>query len=224
MTSCAGALVIVVLAVIGWNAVIRTVVLAPIVQALGAFLVVWVPLLAAIALAARAARRGGTPFIARPFFRPIDVLWGAGVGFLARGAAAGIEIAITGRMSGTGALIEPEPSTVWLVFIVAPLIVGPVIEETFFRGTLLPAVRGAALANGARPTTSAAVAVAVSALLFALLHTLDATSPTLAFVAGASSFVFGLGASLLTVFTGRLGGAIIAHVVFNGLLVALVLG
>jgi membrane protease YdiL (CAAX protease family) len=63
------------------------------------------------------------------------------------------------------------------------------------------------------------VACAVSALVFALVHVVDAGSPTALWVVGAGTFVFGLAAASVTAVTGRLGGAMIAHIVFNGLVV-----
>jgi hypothetical protein len=60
-------------------------------------------------------------------------------------------------------------------------------------------------------------AVVVSAVTFALIHLINAGSPTAVFVIGLSTF--GLGAGALAAVTDRLGGAIVAHVVFNAMVV-----
>lgn len=81
---------------------------------------------------------------------------------------------------------------------------------------MIDAVRG-------HPATraSAAIAVASSAMIFALLHLLEATTVTGAAATGLSALALGLGTGILAVTTGRLGGAIIAHMVFNAAIVLL---
>ncbi|MRG60424.1 CPBP family intramembrane metalloprotease [Agromyces sp. CFH 90414] len=228
-----------------WAQVVRTVVLPPVAQAIGAYLVVWLPLAIATLVAWRRAGmpRAGTlpadtlpaetrsdasadsrPALVPLAFRPIDLLWGVGVALVLRGVAAAIEIAVLGRMSGSGVQLEVDPATAWLALVVAPILVGPFVEEWFFRGLVVPAVRDSAVASGAGSRTAAAIGVVVSAVLFGLLHTVEAPTPATALVTGASAFAFGLAAGALAVLTGRLGGAIIAHAVYNGLLVALLVG
>jgi membrane protease YdiL (CAAX protease family) len=63
------------------------------------------------------------------------------------------------------------------------------------------------------------IAVVVSAATFALIHLIGVGSPTAALVVGLSTLLFGLGAGALAAMTGRIGGAIVAHVVFNALVV-----
>lgn len=215
-------IIVAVVAMLAWSWLVRTVIVPGWLQAVGSYLVVWVPLGVAVIVAARVSRRsGGAPLFARPLFRPIDLLWGVGVGLVMRGVSAGIEIVALGRMSGTGVQLEIDPAMAWFILLVAPVIVGPVIEELFFRGLTLPALRDATDASGAKPTTSLVISVLASSLLFAALHTLESPSPTLALVTGLSTFAFGLAAALIVVFTGRIGGAIVAHVVYNGMLILL---
>lgn len=222
VTLIAVALVVAIAAMLGWSWLVRTVIVPGWLQAIGAYLAVWLPLGVAVLVAARAARRSGrTPPWPRPLVRPIDLLWGVGLGLLMRGAAAGIELAVLGRMSGDGPQLEVDPAMAWFVLLVAPILVGPVVEEFFFRGLTLPALREATDASGAKPSTSMLIAVVTSALLFALLHTLESPSPALALVTGLSTLAFGLAAGLLVALTGRLGGAIAAHVVYNGTLILL---
>lgn len=218
----AAAILIAVVAMLAWSWLVRTVIVPAWLQAVGAYLVVWVPLGVAVVLAARGARRAGAPPPwSRPLFRPIDLLWGVGVAFVMRGVAAGIELAILGRMSGTGLQLEIDPALAWFVLLAAPVLIGPVVEEFFFRGVTLPALRGATDASGARRSTSTAISLIVSALVFAALHTLESASPALALVTALSTFAFGLAAGCLVVFTGRLGAALVAHVGYNGLLMVL---
>ncbi|WP_308796903.1 CPBP family intramembrane glutamic endopeptidase [Agromyces silvae] len=215
-------IVVAVLAMLAWTWLVRTVIVPAWLQALGAYLVVWVPLGVVLIVAARALRRrDGGPLFARPLFQPIDLLWGVGAGFMMRGVSAVIELAILGRMSGTGLQLEIDPTMAWFTLLLAPVLLGPVIEELFFRGFTLPALRDATDASGASRTTSTVIAVLASSALFALLHTLESPSPTLALVTGLSTFAFGLAAALIVVFTGRIGGAIIAHIVYNAMLILL---
>ena len=103
--------------------------------------------------------------------------------------------------------------------ILAPVVFSPFIEELFFRGLVLRAAGRAAADNGAAQRWALGIAVVVSAITFALIHLINAGSPTAVLVIGVSTFVFGLGAAALAAVTGRVGGAIVAHVVFNALVV-----
>jgi membrane protease YdiL (CAAX protease family) len=222
VTIAATGIVIAVIAMLAWTALVRTVIIPAWLQALGAYLVVWVPLGVALVVAARIARRTDAgPVLARPLLQPIDLLWGVGAGLMMRGVSAVIELAILGRMSGTGLQLEIDPTMAWFTLLLAPVLLGPIIEELFFRGLTLPALRDATDASGATRVTSTVIAVLASSALFALLHTLESPSPTLALVTGLSTFAFGIAAALIVVLTGRIGGAIIAHIVYNGMLILL---
>jgi membrane protease YdiL (CAAX protease family) len=219
--------IVAVIAMLAWSWLVRTVIIPPWLQAVGSYLVVWVPLGVALVVAARsAARSGGTAVVRRPFVRPIDLLWGVGVGLMLRGVAAGIEVVLLGRMPGGGLQLEIDPAMAWFTLLVAPVLLGPVIEEFFFRGLALGSLRdiGQADASGTRRTTATVSAVLITSLLFAALHTLESPSPLIALVTALSTFAFGLAAALLVVFTGRIGGAVIAHIVYNGSLILLLLG
>ena len=65
------------------------------------------------------------------------------------------------------------------------------------------------------------IAIAVSSLTFALMHlvTVDAGSTDAIVVVGVSTLLFGMAAASVSLATGRIGGAIIAHVTFNGLVI-----
>ncbi|QEO13678.1 CPBP family intramembrane metalloprotease [Agromyces intestinalis] len=215
-------LVVAALAVLAWGWLVRTVIVAEPVQIVAAYLVVWVPLAIAVVVAVHAH---GTRSFALDLglrFRWIDLLWGIGVGCLVRGVAALIEFAVWGRISGSGVAFGFDPTWAWFTLLVAPVLVGPFVEEVFFRGLVQRAVTDRTRAGGAGPRTAAAIGIVTTALVFALLHVLDAPSPGTALVLGLSALTIGLGCGILAALTGRLGGAIIAHAVSNGLLVLLI--
>ncbi|WEO77974.1 CPBP family intramembrane metalloprotease [Cryobacterium sp. SO2] len=185
------------------------------------YLVVWLPLLGTVltfcfAVGARPGLRG-----VRFAFQPLDLLWGLTLGVVARVLATVVEIAGYGRMGSSGGALDAPAHDLWWVFavILAPVVVSPYIEELFFRGLVQRAVQSASAANRASPRLAVGIAVAVSAVTFALLHVIDTSSITATVVIGVSTLLFGLGAGALTAVTGRLGGAIVAHVVFNALVV-----
>ena len=183
------------------------------------YLVVWLPLLGAVFLASRL--RGGRS-LAVDFgltFRPLDLLWGATFGVLARLVTGILEIVVYGRLGSDGASFSEPVRDLWWLFaaLVAPVLIGPVIEEVFFRGLLARAVRDAAERGGGSRRAAGVTAILVSAAVFALVHVLSAATPAGMVVIGLSTFLFGLGTAALTLVTGRLGGAIVAHVTFNAL-------
>ncbi|UOE44299.1 CPBP family intramembrane glutamic endopeptidase [Agromyces larvae] len=216
------ALVVAIVAIVAWGWLVRTVVIPEPVQLFAAYLVVWIPLAIAVVVAVR--RHGSGSFVhdLGLRFRWIDLLWGFGVGCLVRGVSAVIETAVWGRMSGSGVAFGVDPAWAWFTLLVAPVLIGPLIEEVFFRGLTQRAVTDRSRAASARPRTAAAIGIVATALVFALLHLLEATSPGTAVVLELSSFTVGLGCGILAALTGRIGGAIIAHAVSNGLLVLLV--
>lgn len=185
------------------------------------YLAVWVPLLGAVLVACfvpGSGSVGGSGWFSGGGgslvgdlglrFRPIDVLWGLFVGLLARVVASLIEIAEYGHIGTSSVTFGDTVYDGWWLFgaLLAPGLIAPLIEELFFRGLVLRALV-------ARPV----IAVILSGALFALLHVLQADSMTVFAVVGLSTLVFGLAAATLAATTGRLGGAIIAHVTFNAL-------
>jgi len=212
----AGALVAAILLSTSFTGVTRTTVIEPHALLVLSYLVFWVPFLVAVLL----GRKRGTW---RLDFRPIDLLWGIGVGLLARAVATLVEIGVYGH-PGALYLAPFSSSTVDLVFfavfsIGAPLLASPLIEELFFRGVVLDAIRGTS-----RSTAATVIAVGGSAVLFALFHAIAAQSAPGMLSAGLSTLLFGVLVGTLAVATGRLGGAVIAHIVFNAALLATLLG
>jgi uncharacterized protein len=182
------------------------------------YLAVWVPF---VVLVLVAVFRHGSGSPVRDLglrFRPIDVLWGLAIGMLARVVASLIEIAGFGRMGGGGVTFGETVYDGWWLFgaVLAPVLLAPLLEEVFFRGLVLRAVAGNVPGSRA---VSLGVAIAVSGLVFALVHVVQATTVMETWVTGLGTLVFGLAAASVAAVTGRLGGAIIAHVTFNALVV-----
>jgi len=185
------------------------------------YLVVWIPLCGAVLSLCyvRGFRSIATDLGLR--IRPLDLLWGLTLGVLARVGATVFEIVGYGRMGTAGATLGEPTRDLWWVFavVLAPVLFSPLIEEVFFRGLLLRAVARTAAFNGAAPRGALAIALVVSAGTFALLHVSGTDSLTVAAVVGASTLLFGVGAGALAAITGRAGGAVVAHITFNALVV-----
>lgn len=154
--------------------------------------------------------------------RPIDLVWGLGVGLLARTVASLIEILGFGSIGTAGASFGETVYDGWWLFgaLLAPVLLAPFVEELFFRGLVLRAVYERVATLGAA-RWAAPIAVGVSGLTFALMHlvTIDPGNTATVLVVGVSTLIFGLAAASLALATGRVGGAIVAHVTFNGLVV-----
>jgi membrane protease YdiL (CAAX protease family) len=186
------------------------------------YLVVWVPLLAACAVACFVWGSGSLRHDLGLKFTWMDVLFGLGVGLFARGIAGIVEISVYGRMTLGEVTLGEVTYNAWWVFgaFVAPIIVAPFVEELFFRGLVVRATSRAVSAASATASWvrrgAPAIAIAVSALLFAALHLTETTNASAALVIGLSTLILGIGTGLIAVLTGRVGGAMVAHAVFNG--------
>jgi membrane protease YdiL (CAAX protease family) len=146
--------------------------------------------------------------------RPIDLLIGIGSAVAMLVVAGGIAAVLSDAL-GAGSdestntqIIDDAAGTsaIWIIGIAAVL-VAPIVEELFFRGLCLRAIEK-------RFGTTAAVIG--SSVLFTLPHF---TNPSVAgtVVLFAAIGTVGLALALLVVKTGRLGPAIIAHALFNGI-------
>ncbi len=169
--------------------------------------------------------------------RPVDLAIGLGAGLglrFAIGVWTVICMQITGRQPegnlqdvlGDGGL----GTGVWLVVnMLAIGLIGPVIEEIFFRGVglrgaLASLFRYGAIRPGlADPRRRVRLAIGVTALVFALLHASEINDATSALALLPGLFLAGCVLGWLTVRTGRLGPAMITHVVFNGVAVVALL-
>lgn len=163
-----------------------------------------------------ASRRKGLGRLRADFglaFRPIDAAIGLGFGIggliaaalvgTAIDAAFGVDETTTNipvdALSGAGEFVA---------FFVAVAVVTPVIEELFFRGLVFRSL----LKRGA----STVWAIAWTTAIFVIPHLTAADDLASLVSLGASIAVLGLAFQLACQVTGRLGAAIVAHIVVNG--------
>ncbi|MFU8945348.1 lysostaphin resistance A-like protein [Mycetocola zhadangensis] len=190
------------------------------------YLASWVPFLGVVLFASFARGRHS---LVRDFglrFKWIDLFFGLVVGGMMRAAATLVEIVIYGRVASGGPAFGPVVHDVWwiLLTILAPILVAPLIEELFFRGLMQRALIRASLASNPPAVKIAripvVVAIIVTALVFAAVQMLATDGGLEMIVVGISTLIIGVGAGVLAATTGRLGAAVIAHVTYNGLVVA----
>ncbi len=187
------------------------------------------------------SRRRGLKSLAADFglrFRPVDLAIGLGIGILVRILTfieALVVVAVTGKAPTRGnADFGTDPLWIILNGVVVAALIAPVVEELIFRGLVLRAVRWAILRGRSgsprpQPATAtvrgwaAVIAVAVSALLFAAAHLYEAIGdPILLITLGLFTLTAGVLHGVITIATGRLGPAIVAHFVVNGSSVLLI--
>lgn len=152
-------------------------------------------------------------------FELVDIAYGLGVGGLMLVLAAIVAFVVSSLVgldpgadesSNTQIISDAADGPAFIVILIAAVVLAPIVEELFFRGLCLRAIekRFGTLAG-----------VLGSTFLFTLPHF---TNPSWAgtTVLFAAIGTVGLVLSVLTVRTGRLGGAVIAHAVFNAVGVA----
>jgi uncharacterized protein len=121
----------------------------------------------------------------------------------------------------TGNLELPK-NFVWAVIVglgIASLI-APIIEELYFRGLLMRAIRNLVIRRSRRegaPTIARArtTSIVVSAVIFAAFHLYEARNLTMLFVLGVNILVFGLIAGAIATRTERLGPSLVMHIATN---------
>lgn len=189
-------------------------------------------------VAVYSSRRLGLGSLARDFWlriRPVDLAIGLGVGVLAKLLSVlwGIvAIALFGPPEQQSNLVL-STDTVWILVngVIVVAIVAPFVEELFMRGLLMQAVRNAILrfAGRAQPApesvqrTAVVVSIAASALVFMTLHLYQSADPTLVASLALGTLTLGVLNAMIVYLTGRLGAAIVAHMLFNGISVATLL-
>lgn len=198
-------------------------------------LAVWVPLGIAIGVGTSALSRpapvpatgSSTPHwftrTLRIRFSATDIFWGIAIAFVCRAADAFLSIGFFGTTGfGGQASVDGGPPVGELVLlVVGTCLITPVIEELFFRGLLLQwLLRRASAAGEGRGGVIASVLI--SAVVFGIMHVLVAQTTILGDVVEIlSTFLLGLLVAAVVARTGRLGTALVAHVLFNALAVAL---
>lgn len=185
------------------------------------------------AVVVAAARRRGLGSLAADFglrFQPVDIAIGLGIGIAVKFFAMVLTVFAVWATNHTpeSGNFELSTSPLWIVlngFILAA-IVAPIVEELFFRGLVLRAAYNRVLRRGGTVSRAVTIGVLASAIGFALLHLYQSPDVTLLIILGGSTLALGVANALVTLTTGRLGAAIVAHVFFNGssVLLALVFG
>lgn len=212
------ALCLLLAGILGLESVRRALGAAPL--AVLGFVLVWVILLGAVLIASfsRGRRSLAADFGFR--FRWIDLLWGLGLGLILRALASALERVVYGRSGGFAIADSTSTVAVLIVTVLASAIIAPVIEELFFRGLVLRALQ-----KSFRGRATAVAAVILSSVLFAAVHLVQQVTPAGLIVTGLTTLAVGLAFGTVAVLTGRLGAAIVGHVVFNlaGILATLLL-
>lgn len=204
----------------------------------------WIALLGSSLLS---SRLWGFGSLARDFglrFKWIDLAIGVGVGIAARIILALVQVTITlvwplgeGEVlqGNAGVFLAGDSGWIFVNAILGGALIAPFLEELFNRGLVLRAVQNAWWLRGsakgqvspATPqrslTTATVVAILVSSLAFGLLHTGAVGDLRSSVYLLVGTFTVGVICGVLTVWTGRLGPAIVTHVVFNGSAIGLLL-
>jgi membrane protease YdiL (CAAX protease family) len=164
--------------------------------------------------------------------RWIDLALGLGAAFAAKFIAVFFAV-LAQRLAGDTPVegnLTLDSDTFWIVLnaLVFACLIGPFVEEVFFRGLLLRGIRNRVLRtspgavdaagfaqNPDRLRLANTTAIVLSAVVFAALHLYESSSWASALALGASTFFLGLINARLAVSTGRLGAGIVAHILFN---------
>jgi len=199
----------VVLARIVSTLTLRGAVPGPVLQVLVGNVAVWLPLVFGIVWV---VRRTGRDLFGRIRVDIGDLVFALGIVILTRVFDAVLSLSFSGT---TGLVPAPSlgPPDVGLLLVsaIGIVLVSPVLEELFFRG-LFQRLLAAELTPRTRW-----LAVLLTAFLFALSHLFlgSATTTLGGFQVFLTTFVLGLLTGTLVAVTNRIGGAIVAHVVFN---------
>lgn len=191
------------------------------------------PMVATSLLAQQAAMAGWAVLVARwKGFGPVrdwrlrfqlsDLWYGLGVGLIGLALTTVVSLALTRLVGLTDpsaadntAIITAAEGSPWLWVMVFGTVVGaPVSEEIFFRGLALRSLE---------KRLGTAWAIPLSALVFSLPHFINGGVAGSIVLLG-SIFVVGVVLAAAAIHFDRLGPSIVAHMVFNGVSVAAVLG
>jgi membrane protease YdiL (CAAX protease family) len=149
-------------------------------------------------------------------WRWTDLALGLGAGLVIR-AVLELSAPTTGTLlAGFGGVTLADVA----VLALGVAFVTPIVEELFFRGVVVAALHDVFAPLGR--LIAGITAVVVSTAVFAGMH-IVATGGVVTWGALLSPLVVGVGCGILFVLTGRIGAAIVAHVVSNAIGVALLL-
>lgn len=151
-------------------------------------------------------------------FRPLDLLWGLGIGLILRmvqGFIGGANLSAFPALQASGDQLGGGSTVAPVIYLG---MAGAVVEELFFRMLLL-VVLFQMLRRTVGPAAAGMTALLVSTGGFVLLH---AFFSAISLVDAMQFFLLGATCSLLVLLTGRVWGAVLVHLVYNGTLLALV--
>jgi membrane protease YdiL (CAAX protease family) len=191
---------------------------SPVLQVLAADLAVWVPLTVGALWVLRRASRPIAAGRSRLGLGWGDAIAALGIVIVCRAVDAAMSISFFGTSGLSPAPTLGQLDVVLLVVsAIGVCVVSPVLEEVVFRGLFQRR-----LADALTPRTRF-LAVLLTAFLFALLHVLISSpaSSLVGFEVFTTTFLLGLLTGALVAMTGRIGGAILAHVLFNTVAVVL---
>lgn len=174
-----------------------------------ALITLWVFLLAGFAYFARTV-----PISFLFAFRASDVVWGVGLAVVLR-LFGGM---LNGAASAPFPAVTSPSVAVWFgEVVVSAGVVGPVVEELYFRAFLAVAVFKLLAPRTGRVNAGVA-ATGFSAGAFVLLH---ACFAPLGLIDAISLLTVGATCAVLVILTGRVWGAVLLHMSYNLLYVAL---
>lgn len=143
--------------------------------------------------------------------RATDLVWGVGLGLAVRLVQGALEGANRQPFPTTPTAGGPFSGDWWLEQGLAAGVVGPVVEEFFFRAVILVTVYRLLRRRIGAPAASAS-ALLVSAGTFVLIH--QAFAP-LSLAAAFQLTLLGGVCAAVVLLTGRIWGAVLVHVVYN---------
>ncbi|MEO8263831.1 MAG: CPBP family intramembrane glutamic endopeptidase [Pseudolysinimonas sp.] len=165
-------------------------------------------------------------------FKPVDLAIGLGIAVLAKIATVVFGIVVYvfgGELPKSGNFVlGTDPLWIVLTGVLLGSLIAPFVEELVFRGLILRAVRyrvlrGRRAAPHPHPAPqgvqvrAVVLGILISSTAFAVLHLYQAPGdPALFAVLALSTFTVGVFHAVITVVTGRLGPAIVSHILFNG--------
>ncbi|MGZ0711686.1 CPBP family glutamic-type intramembrane protease (plasmid) [Coraliomargarita sp. W4R53] len=178
--------------------------------------VISLPMVVAIWIAVQVASKGFLAAVGLRQWRASDLIIGLGIAVVARAL-----VEIVSPTAGGATLGNVNVAGVAIGLAVAVLI-SPLIEELFFRGLVQRALGDIFIT---RDVVAGVIVVAVSTFGFVALHLIPAVASGSAIPIGTlvGTAAIGIGCGTLVFITGRLGGALVAHLVFNAIGVALLI-
>lgn len=149
-----------------------------------------------------------------------DLALGISVGLVVRAAVELVAPTLGGFGGPLGGALSGDATLALVIAASAAVLISPIVEELYFRGLLVRALFDAV--GEAGRIGASIVAVATSTAAFVVLHII-AAGALVPFGLLVGSLGVGIGCGVLVVVTGRLGGAIVAHVFYNASGLALLL-